>query len=345
MRRHTLWLSLIALGVTALVALRAPAVAPPPANLDQAIASQRARVAERPGDPQTLNDLGNLLLLTGATGEAEQAYRDALEIDPGTASARYNLALLFAQTDRPRRALEQLRAVVDIDPDNAWAQYQIGAILDGLGAEDRAIRRYALAFRLDPQLAFEDVNPHVIENEHVTEAMLIAYRDLPIAAQAPKTYEHPARIVDLLVPSPAAPAAADAIAEGGTAPAEPRSQATYAPGAAAVEEAGPGPSGIETGGDDGGRVLRERDLERGGTVNQIVVPGYERPRGGTRVPPVRTYTPPGRVQPDDGRAPSAAPGQPGGQERFVPGIPSTGRLEIELLPVDDGDRETLAAAG
>lgn len=337
MRRHTLWISLIALGAAALVALRAPAVAPPPANLDQAIASQRALAAERPGDAQTLNDLGNLLLLTGAMEEAEQAYRDALDVDPEMASARYNLALLLAQTDRPRRALEQLRAVVDLDPDNAWAQYQIGAILDGLGADGRAIRRYALAFRLDPQLAFEDVNPHVIENEHVTEAMLIAYRDLPVAAQAPKTYEHPSRIVDLLVPSPAAAAPADALAEGGTGPAEPRSQATYAPGAAAVEDAAPG--------ENGGRVLREHDLERGGTVNQIVVPGYQQPRGGTRVPPVRTYTPPGRVQPEDGRTPGAAPGQPGSRERFVPGIPSTGRLEIELSPVEDGDRETLAAAG
>lgn len=333
MRRHTPWITLIVLGAAVLVALRAPAVAPP-ANLDQAIESQRALAAQQPGDPQILNDLGNLLLLTGAMEEAEAAYRDALAIDPEMSSARYNLALLLAQTERPRLALEELQRVVDAEPDNAWAHYQIGAVLDARGADRRAVRRYATAFRLDPQLAFSDVNPHVIGNEHLTAAMLLAYRDIPLATQAPKTYERPARIVDLLVPSPVEAAPAEVLAEEGTAPAAPRSQATYAPGAAAVEE-----------GANGGRVLRERDLERGGTVNQIVVPGYEQPRGGTRVPPVRTYTPPGRVQPNDGRTPNAAPGQPGSRQRFVPGIPSTGRLEIELFPVEDGDRETLAAAG
>ncbi len=334
MRRQTPWITLIVLGAAALVALRAPAVAPP-ANLGQAIESQRMLAAEQPGDPQILNDLGNLLLLTGAMEEAEEAYRDALAIDPAMASARYNLALLLAQTERPGLALDELQRVVEAQPDNAWAHYQIGAVLDDRGADRRAVRRYATAFRLDPQLAFSDVNPHVIRNEHLTEAMLMAYRDMPLATQAPKTYERPARVVDLLVPPPAEAAAA--LADENAAPAAPRSQATYAPGAAAVEEGATGQGGE--------RVLRERDLERGGTVNQIVAPGYQPPRGGTRVPPVRTYTPPGRAQPDDGRAPSAAPGQPGSRQPFVPGIPSTGRLELELFPVEDGDRETLAAAG
>jgi hypothetical protein len=341
LRRHVPWIILIVLGAAVLVALRAPAIAPP-ANLDAAITSQRALAAERPGDPQILNDLGNLLLLAGDMEEAEQVYRDALGLDPQMTSARYNLALLLAQTERPGLALQELEIVVDAQPENAWAHYQIGAILDARGADRRAIRRYATALRLDPQLAFPELNPHVIENEHLTEAMLHAYRDLPLAARAPKTYERPSRIVDLLVPSQPAPAA-DTLADGGAAPAEPRSRATYAPGAAAAA----GEAGAP--GQNGERVLRENDLEQGGTVNQIVVPGYVPPRGGTRVQPGQpTFTPPTRVLPDDGRggrAPGATPGQPGGRQRFVPGVPSTGRLEIELFPVEDDDRETLAAAG
>lgn len=341
MRRHAPWITLIVLVAAVLVAIRAPAIAPP-GNLDQAIDSQRTLAAERPGDPQILNDLGNLLLLTGDMDAAEAAYRQALDVDPSTTSARYNLALLLAQTERPGLAMEQLEHVIEAQPDNAWAHYQIGAILDARGAERRAIRRYATALRLDPQLAFPEVNPHVIENEHLTAAMLHAYRDLPVAAQAPKTYEQPSRIVDLLVPSPAEPAA-DALADGQAGAGEPRSRATYAPGAAGVPGAEAGAPG-----ENGERVLRENDLERGGTVNQIVVPGYQQPRGGQRVPPTRTYTPPNRVQPDDGRSgrtPDATPGQPGGRQRFVPGVPSTGRLEIELFPVEEDDRETLAAAG
>jgi hypothetical protein len=339
LRRHAPWITLIVLGAAVLIALRAPAIAPP-ANLGDAITSQRALAAERPADPQILNDLGNLLLLAGDMKEAEQAYRDAIGLDPEMTSARYNLALLLAQTERPGLALDELELVVEAQPENAWAHYQIGAILDARGSDRRAIKRYAIALRLDPQLAFPEVNPHVIENDHLTEAMLHAYRDLPLAAQAPKTYERPGRIVDLLVPSPPAPAADAMPAGGGEAAAEPRSQATYAPGAAqAVGEAG-------APGENGERVLRENDLEQGGTVNQIVAPGYVPPQGGTRVQPGRpTFTPPGRVLPNDGRGPGASPGQPGGRQRFVPGVPSTGRLEIELFPVEDDDRETLTAAG
>ncbi|HEX6200311.1 MAG TPA: tetratricopeptide repeat protein [Thermoanaerobaculia bacterium] len=340
MRRHAPWITLIVLGAAVLVALRAPAIAPP-ANLDAAITSQRALAAERPGDPQILNDLGNLLLLAGDMEEAEQAYRDALGLDPEMTSARYNLALLLAQTERPGLALEELEIVVEAQPENAWAHYQIGAILDARGADRRAIKRYATALRLDPQLAFPELNPHVIENEHLTAAMLHAYRDLPLAAQAPKTYERPSRIVDLLVPSQPAPAA-DTVADGEAAPGEPRSQATYAPGAAQAAGQAAGEAGAP--GENGERVLRQNDLEQGGSVNQIVVPGYVPPRGGTRVQPGQpTFTPPGRVRQNDGRG--ATPGQPGGTPRFVPGVPSTGRLEIELFPVEDVDRETLAAAG
>lgn len=344
MRRHVLWITLIALGATAVVALRAPAAAPP--DLQAAIASQRSLANENPNDPQLLNDLGNLLVLAERMEEAERAYRDAIERSPEMTSARYNLALLLAQTRRPRAALGQLRAVVDAEPDNAWAHYQIGAIHDRLGSDRRAVRHYAAAFRIDPQLAFSEINPHVIENEHVTKAMLRAYRDLPLAAQAPKTYEQPARIVDLLVPAPAAAAPPDALAadpaHAGDRPA--RSQATWAPGAAEVGgEPENGPPG-----EGGGRVLREEDLERGGVVNQIVVPGQQsQPRGGQRVPPVRTYTPPGESPSRDQGRPETAPPPPD-RQRFVPGIPSTGRLEIELFPVEDRnrqDRAAVAAAG
>lgn len=327
-----LWIALAAVGIASFAGLQA-AVSPP--NLGHALTSQRALAIERPDDPQVQNDLGNLLVLAGQTDQAEEAYRRALELAPDMTSARYNLGLLLLQTERPRQAMRAFQAVVEAEPRHAWAHYQIGAILDQRGAEGRAIQQYGKAFRLDPQLAFPEVNPHVIQNGHVTEAMLLAYRDLPVVAQVPKAYEEPGRIVNLMVT--ASEAAASEAAAAPAAGEEPglRPTPTYAPGL-------PGEAAVPEPGAEGGRILREEDLQEGGAVNQIVVPGgvYQPPpRGGTRVPPVRTYTPPPTGTSPEGRQPGAQP--PPGRERFVPGIPSTGRLEIELFPTE-GDEVTPA---
>ena len=333
MRKTVLSIALSAVALAVAVTLAAPAAAPP--DLGRALAAQRTLAAERPHDPQVLNDLGNLLMLVGETEGAEEAYRRALEIAPEMTSARYNLGLLLLQTDRPRRAQEELERVLDAEPEHAWAHYQIGVILDRRGAERRAVKHYGRAFRLDPQLAFPEVNPHVIENDHVTEAMLTAYRDLPLAAQAPKTYEQPGRIVDLMIPTPQESAARAAAITGAPEP---------QPGAGMWPRPSLGPGEETPAALEGERVLREGDLERGGPANQVVVPGgvyVPPPQGGTRVPS-RTYPPPDA----EGRPPGAlpTPGQPG-RQRYVPGIPSSGRLELELLRRPGGAGDEVAPAG
>lgn len=328
-RGQALWIALAAvaaLGVTGFATLRA---AEPPPNLGHALASQQALAAERPDDPQVQNDLGNLLVLAGNSADAEQAYRRALGLAPDLSSARYNLGLLLLQTERYREAQRAFRMVVEAEPQHAWAHYQLGVLHDMAGADGRAIKRYGQAFRLDPQLAFPEINPHVIQNQHVTAAMLLAYRDLPVVAQVPKAYEEPARIVSLMVTESEAGAVLPPPGRPGEA-AGLRPTPTYAPGV-------PGEPAVPPVAEEG-RVLREEDLQQGGTVNQIVVPGgvYQPPpRGGTRVPPVRTYTPPGTPTTPEGRQPGTQP--PPGRERFVPGVPSTGRLEIELFPAQGDD--------
>lgn len=351
MRKTVLSISVAAFVVTVLVALAAFAATPP--NLAKALEAQRALVAENPNDPQVLNDLGNLLILAGSRSEAESAYRRALEIAPGMTSARYNLGLLLYQADRPKEALAELERVVEAEPDNAWALYQVGAAHDVLGAEDKAVKLYARAFRLDPQLAFPEVNPHVIDNQHLTRAMLQAYRDLPVAGQAPKSYEQPGRIVSLMIPptdeTPArAPAEAQEELEGL------RPRPSFAPIEGAEGEGGAGEADAGT-----GRTLREEDLESGESLNQVLEPGavhQPAPRGGSRqpvrTPSARQGSPDGGQgarEPDGqrgGQAPESGRGaqerDPDGRQRFVPGLPSTGRLEIELVP---GGADEPAPAG
>ncbi len=360
MRTTTLtFLSLLlgGLAATGFAALRSPAAETP--NLDQALTAQQALAAERPNDPLVLNDLGNLLLVAGKEKEAEHAYRQALEIAPDMTSAHYNMGLLLLQKSALKAALGHFRTVLEAEPDNAWAHYQVGVIFDGRGRTQKAIRHYARAFRLDPQLAFPEVNPHVIDNEHVTKALLQAYRNLPSSSGAPKTYEEPSRIVSLMMAADEEATAPDEAGEG-----EDRAGEAM-PGEATPAEAGsegiaPRPSmppvaGEEEGGEGSGgrgRVLRKEDLDENRPINQARPQGsvYYPPRGGVRQ---RSDDVRRRYQPPSVRSPGRQEGSSGsgtnrrnpssGRDRFAPGIPSTGRLEMELLPGPGSEQETIEA--
>lgn len=343
--KQPLWLvmTLIAMAGVAMIA------ATPPPHLPRALAAQEKLAQERPADPVVLNDLGNLLRLAGRLEESEAAYRRALTLDPNRVSTHFNLALLLQQENRLEAALEEYRQVVALRPDHAWAHYQAGAILESRGATAAATRAYARAFALDPQLSFPDVNPHVIENHLLTEALLLSQRQAEAIPQAPNAYDDPAWIASLLLPS--------------SPSAEEEKEAREAEGArsrqeAAMEKTPPSERREKprVGSAQPPRSLSEEDLDPGSTQGQAVPQGVpsSRSTGGVRSPSssrqggfaVPGYVP-GRpsqgqgIQSDrSGQMPSGRvitpplpPGRrtPGGT-RFQPGLPSTGRLEIEVLP-------------
>ena len=355
MSKTLLSISFVALGAVTFLALRAPA-APPP-NLDRALTAQANLAARHPDDPKILNDLGNLQMLAGNLDDAETSYRQALQVAPDLTSARYNLALLLEQRREYREARQQLGEVLKAEPKNAWAHSQLGVVYAAQGSERQAIAQYAEAFRIDPQLAFPEVNPHVIDNPYVTKAMLKAYRDLPLASRAPKSYEEPSHIVAMMLPEGTDPAAQPEQAAGSADAAQDKTQ-----GAKGAGEAAPAPGmrprpafapdekdAGTVSPDEAEKVLRKEDLQGQRELNQATTTTgsgtYIPPQGGTRV---RTY-PPGYPEPGqtpNGRTPGstataprgrATPSQPStsrpsGPVHYVPGVPSTGRLETELLP-------------
>jgi hypothetical protein len=334
LRRISMQLGLaLAVALVAITGIAALPAGPP--NLNKALEAQRKLAADKPQDPAVYNDLGNLEVMAGQNAAAEEAYRHAVELDPQRVSALFNLGLLLQERGERREAQKLFQQVIEIEPNHAWAHYQSGALYEAGGSEGKAIDEYARAFALDPQLAFPEVNAHVVENKLVTQAMLRAYRGDYAPPQAPKVYEDPVRIAKLLVPPPAKPADAAA-----TAP----DQAVGKPDPTA------------------GRTIRERDLDGrnvGQATPQGVVggrPGYQRP--GMAAPGYPTYqgqqqqpvyqpvpgvgVPGARPVPErtlrDFSRPQA--GQPGGTVitpppggvYYRPDPPSTGRLDLKLVP-------------
>lgn len=321
MRRRTSWILLSCLAVLAAIA----AVAAVPPNLAAAIEAQERLAAERPQDAAVFNDLGNLLLLVPQPDQAETAYRKALELDPNKASALYNLALLLQQRSERKEAMELYQRLVKVEPSHAWGHYQIGTLQEIAGQESKAIDSYARAFALDPQLAFPEVNPQIVDNKLLTEAMLRAYKSELAPPQAPKIYEDPTRIAALLVATARAKDQA-ASQQPQSTPAKPQQ-----PGAAGQAQ--------------GATVLRERDLDRGNPAGQAVPEGAVR---GAGVPGMRT-APRGlrewnRPEPTIQEVPAEGvtneeveqPGQvitpPPGGVYYRPGVQSTGRLGLQIVP-------------
>ena len=332
MLRRTAWILVASLAALAAIAAIAAMAAVPP-NLAKALAAQQRLAAERPGDAAVFNDLGNLLALVPQPEAAEAAYRKAIELDPDKASALYNLALVLQQRGELREAMQHYRHVVKVEPRNPWAHYQMGTIYEIWGQQSRAVGSYARAFALDPQLAFPEVNPHIVENKLVTAAMLRAYKGEYSPPQAPKVYDDPARIASLLVPRPPA-AGKDQAANPQQQPAPPAANANRKAPAQAQN-----PS----------QVLRERDLDRSNPAGQAVTPGTTA-RGagvpGARTQPTRTLREWNRPEPniqenpegvstDEESAPPPGPSPvittPGGVY-YRPGVPSTGRLSLQIAP-------------
>jgi hypothetical protein len=329
-RRRTL--SILAISLACVVALVVAALAATPPNLGHALEAQKRLAAEHPQDAAVFNDLGNLLLLAHQPDDAQQAYRQAVSLDPKRVSALFNLGLLSQQRNEPRQALDYYRQVIELQPEHAWAHYQAGTLYEAGRQESKAVTEYARAFSLDPQLAFPEVNPHIVDNKLVTQSMLKAYREGYAGTQAPAVYEDPHRIADLLVPPPAT--TGDAAA--GKTPAPP---APAAPGRPQMVP----PGGVQPGGE--GSVIRQRDLDTrvtGQAEPQGAARGRMQP--GNRVPSnvprgVREWERPDpTVQyPTEAQPQIPAPGQvitppPAGGVYYRPGYQSSGRLNLEVVP-------------
>lgn len=346
-----------------------------PRNLENALTAQRALALEEPEDARVFNDLGNLLVLAGELDQAEAAYSRALELDPQKVSTRFNLALLLQEVGRYRDALEQYREVLAIDPYHAWSYYQMGTLFDHWREDDLAVKYYSQAFTLDPQLAFPEVNPHVIDNRLLTEALLKAHSGQQVVPSAPKTYDDPGRIAQLLVP-PVPVAREEEDEEDGDEGEEEGEMAEAGsenePGAqsltdrdldpdAAANQAAP-PSGFGP----GSRYRPPSHIQRRpGNLrqfNQRQVPVHPRTGGGrplTRPDTLRRGTTvqggatgqtpaPEADRPDggsdeNGRSLTPNAGAPTGGGR--PGTSSTGRLEIRLDPIEPRTRTDELAAG
>lgn len=124
------------------------------------------------------NDLGGALMNRGATDEAIDHFRKALELKPGYQFANYNLAVALAQKSDFVEAIPRLRAVLQRDPNHAKAYYTLANALAKVGQPDEAIVFYARALKLTPDFPDAYCNlANVLLEKGDIENALFHYRE------------------------------------------------------------------------------------------------------------------------------------------------------------------------
>lgn len=330
------------------------AYASAPKNLSRAIDAQRALLAERPADSALENDLGSLLVLDDDLAGAEEAYRRAIALDDANASAHYNLGLLLQKIGERREALKQFERTLELEPRHAWSRYQMGTIYHAQGRESAARKAYAKALALDPALGNPEINPHLIDNDLATSAMLYSYRHYREELLPEREFEEPARIARVLIdrPQTEVEAVADVVSPDGAAGA----------GGGFVRGSGAAPVNVATAvdaeiADDGAnqkpeplddespesRVLSSKDLDPTRISGQIVGGGAparpgpaNRNTGGqiTSTNRGRTRDTQPQLRPTL-RGPQTTAPQVAPPTTFRPTGDSTGMIEVRLVEVDE----------
>ena len=134
----------------ALVGARRALSSPDQRRFDEALAEWRGRqeaLLDRPGG---WFNLGIFHEARGKPGEAERAYRAAIERDRHFLPARFHLANLFNRLGRNDDAEDLLREILVVDPENGEGHYSLGLLLaEQKRMDEAATALQAAAEKLD----------------------------------------------------------------------------------------------------------------------------------------------------------------------------------------------------
>ncbi len=150
-------------------------------EFELAEAHYRESLAIEP-QPAIYNDLGFVLARQGLPDEANEMYRKALELEPGSATAHYNLAVSLAGSGELAEAEKHFRAAIELEATSP-AYAGLGVVLVRQSQMDEGIASLRKAIELDPdnataydQLGATQVQLGSLEEAEATYRELIRHR-------------------------------------------------------------------------------------------------------------------------------------------------------------------------
>jgi Flp pilus assembly protein TadD/2-polyprenyl-3-methyl-5-hydroxy-6-metoxy-1,4-benzoquinol methylase len=119
-------------------------------KLDEAVSSFRHALVLQPRNAVAHNNLGNVQSSMGRRDEAEASYTKAVTLQPDYAGAIINLGNLHRANGKLNDAENCYRRAVALTPQSAAAHCSLGLALWDLGRRDEAVARYRDALARDP---------------------------------------------------------------------------------------------------------------------------------------------------------------------------------------------------
>ncbi len=101
-------------------------------------------------DATLLNLAGIRAAQLGQTAEAEQFWRQAIDVGPASTSIHFNLGVILASSGRSLEALEQYQRATVLDPQNAAAFANLALLYEKHSEPDTALQCHRTALALDP---------------------------------------------------------------------------------------------------------------------------------------------------------------------------------------------------
>lgn len=123
----------------------------PDFGLNSIIVNMNRRLAEKPGDINTLIALGHLYRLLGQPEEANRFYEKAIKASPDNFHLNVFSAKMFYQEDALQQAVERIEKALELNPNDASVWDVHGGLLLRLGREKEALMSFEKAIELEPE--------------------------------------------------------------------------------------------------------------------------------------------------------------------------------------------------
>lgn len=121
-----------------------------PDDLEQTLERDLAALEERPSDAALLDNIGQILVSLNRAAAAVPFLERAVEAQPGSLVARFDLAGAYAQSGQPAKAVDQYGVLVRAGSIDARVHHNHGLALRSLGRNAEALAAFHRATALAP---------------------------------------------------------------------------------------------------------------------------------------------------------------------------------------------------
>lgn len=146
--------------------------------------------ANAPGDPAIVLALGKALADAGEDAQAAPILEHAVELDPKSTAAHYQLALVLQRVNRVPDAIKLLRQVIDVEPHNYEALTNLGVALAQAHEATDGIPFLRRAISVNPKdaTAHQDLAAAFIQVNRIDDAIGELKIAIALAPESPQLH-------------------------------------------------------------------------------------------------------------------------------------------------------------